>query len=176
MRLSGERGSPAISRFVPRSAGKEPDNAIADAVDTEGIAACHAVHVYARDGVHQPALDIRQPPFETGAFERIAGYATVIISIADQNPALGPLACDVASNASRWAGRLLNSCSRPFSEDFRGAKRAVDARRRSAVTLPRPTSSHWLTLDLRSVTDPGSRGVNDRPQPRRDGLSRWRNA
>ena len=51
--------------------------------------------IHTRDGVDQPVLNVRQQPFEIGAFERVAGYAAVLILIADQNPAVGPLARDV---------------------------------------------------------------------------------
>ena len=47
------------------------------------------------DHVDQPVLDVGQQPLQAGPLQRAAGDAAVVILVADQHPALGPLAGDV---------------------------------------------------------------------------------
>ena len=56
--------------------------------------AAEAVDLVDHHHVDQPILDVLQQAFQAGAFQRPARDAAVVILIADQHPALGPLACD----------------------------------------------------------------------------------
>jgi len=74
------------------------------------LAECH---------VDLAGLDIGQEPFQGWALQRAAGKAAVIIHVG--NTVQPSCLCDrmKAAQASRWASRELNACSRPSSDDFR---------------------------------------------------------
>ena len=67
------------------------------------------------DNIDPAVPDVRQQPLQGGALGRAAGIAAVIVTGADQGPAVMGLAADVGC----WASRELNSWSSPYSVETR---------------------------------------------------------
>ena len=84
-----------------------------------------AVDLVNDDDIDQPVFDISQQPFQAGTLQRAAGYATVIILIADQHPALGALAGDVSLAGLPLGVQAVELLLQPFFGGFPGVDGAA---------------------------------------------------
>ena len=75
--------------------------------------------------VDQPVLDVLQQPLQAGPFQRAAGDAAVVILIADQHPALGPLAGDVGLAGLALGVEAVELLLQPFLGGFAGVDGAA---------------------------------------------------
>ena len=91
-----------------------------DQLGEVGQRAAEAVDLVDHDHVDQPVLDILEQPFSTRGVQSVPPEMppSSYWSRTSTQPSDRWLAM-YASHASRWAWRLLNSCSSPSSEDFR---------------------------------------------------------
>lgn len=78
----------------------------------------HPVHLVDHHAVDVPGLDVGHEALERRAFHVAARVAGVVVFVLNAGPPLPHWLAMYASPASRWASRLLNSCSRPSSVLF----------------------------------------------------------
>ncbi len=75
--------------------------------------------------VDQTVLDVLQQPLQSGAFQRAAGDAAVVILIANQHPALGALAGDVRLAGLSLGVQAVEFLFQPFLGGFSGVDRTA---------------------------------------------------
>ena len=118
-------GGGGVERLRDRDEGDAVPVEHLDQLGEVGQRAAEAVDLVDHDHVDQPVLDIRQQPLQAGALQRAAGDAAVVILVADQHPALGPLAGDVGLAGLALGVERVELLLQPFLGGFPGVDGAA---------------------------------------------------
>jgi hypothetical protein len=114
---------------VERLRDRDEGHAVAvehlDQLGEVGERAAEAVDLVDHHHVDQPVLDVLQQPLQAGALQRAARDAAVVILIADQHPALGPLAGDVRLAGLALGVQRVELLLQPFLGGLAGVDRAA---------------------------------------------------
>ncbi|MEI2707375.1 MAG: hypothetical protein V9E89_19545 [Ilumatobacteraceae bacterium] len=121
-----------VERLRDRDEGDAVPVEHLDQLGEVGERAAEAVDLVDHHHIDQPVLDVSHEPLQAGAFQRAARDAAVVVLIADQHPALGPLAGDECLAGFALGMKAVELLLQPFLGGFPGvdgaAKLADDLR------------------------------------------------
>src|SRR5262249_47397981 len=84
------------------------------------------------DNIDFAGPHIGQKPLEGGALERAAGEPAIVVAIAEQNPPLGPLACDIGPTRLPLGVQRVEVHVEAFLGGFAGVNSAAQLPSRSS--------------------------------------------